>query len=284
MQMLVDGRPTRPPVAWPARAWRFWRKYYSIFMIQLINSLAYPGELVGRSLTIIPFMWIFGQLWKVTYGASGGDVISGLTLADTLWYLMMTETIELSRPRLSNAIADAVKDGSIAYILNKPYDFLLYQFCTSMGETIFRALMNAVFGGLVMWAVIGPHPQPLGFLAVIPAILGAWTLNFCITVMIGLAAFVVEDVTAFVWIYQKFAFVLGGLLIPIDFYPGWLQAISRALPFSVMLYGPARVFVDPTPQLLLSTLGVQLAWIAGLGLVMLLVYRRGLAELTVNGG
>jgi len=27
--------------------------------ITLTNSLAYPGELIGRSLMIIPFMWIF---------------------------------------------------------------------------------------------------------------------------------------------------------------------------------------------------------------------------------
>ena len=50
-------------------------KYWSIFQITLINSLAYPGELVGRSLMIIPFMWIFYQLWKVTFSAAGADVI-----------------------------------------------------------------------------------------------------------------------------------------------------------------------------------------------------------------
>ena len=43
------------------------KKYWAIFQITLINSLAYPGELIGRSLMIIPFMWIFYQLWKVTY-------------------------------------------------------------------------------------------------------------------------------------------------------------------------------------------------------------------------
>ncbi len=56
-------------------------KYWAIFQITLINSLAYPGELIGRSLMIIPFMWIFYQLWKVTYAASGSHIISGLTLS-----------------------------------------------------------------------------------------------------------------------------------------------------------------------------------------------------------
>lgn len=260
------------------------RKYLYIFNITVINSLAYPGELVGRSLMIIPFMWIFAQLWKVTFASTGSAEINGLTLQATLWYLVMTETIELSRPRIGNAIADAVKDGSIAYVLNKPYDFLLYQFSTSMGETVFRSVLAAAFGGVVMGLLIGPPPSLLGFLVVIPTLVGAWTLNYCVAVLVGLAAFVSEDVNAYQWILQKLAFIFGGLLIPLDFYPGWLQNIANALPFPAMLYAPARLFVAPTLEGLLGTLGVQAVWIAALGLLTSLAYRRGVAELTVNGG
>src|SRR5512138_870361 len=153
---------SQPPEAPRRRSLRkSFRKYWSIFTIQLLNSLAYPGELIGRSLMIIPFMWIFAQLWRVTFASSGAQSMNGLTLPDTLWYLMMAETIELSRPRLGNAIADAVKDGSIAYILNKPYDFLLYQFSTSMGETVFRSVLAAAFGGVVMGLMVGPPPNLL---------------------------------------------------------------------------------------------------------------------------
>ena len=81
------------------------KKYWFIFTTQVVNSLAYPGELIGRSLIILPFMWIFYQLWRVTFTAAGAEVINGLTLRDTLWYLMLAETIELSRPRLGNAIS-----------------------------------------------------------------------------------------------------------------------------------------------------------------------------------
>lgn len=35
------------------------KKYWFLFTTQFVNSLAYPGELVGRSLLILPFMWIF---------------------------------------------------------------------------------------------------------------------------------------------------------------------------------------------------------------------------------
>ncbi len=259
-------------------------KYWAIFQTTLVNSLAYPGELIGRSLMIIPFMWIFYQLWHVTFNAAGTENINGLTLRDTLWYLMMAETIELGRPPLARTISENVKDGSIAYLLNKPYDFMLYQFSTSMGETIFRAVMNAIFGGVVVWWLVGAPPHFSGFPIAIPAILGAWTLNFCISAMIGLAAFVTEDVSAFMWIYQKFAFILGGLLVPLDFYPPWLQVIAKSLPFASMVYGPSRLFVEPTLNLFLNVMLMQAIWIAVLGGLLIIAYRRGLTFLTVNGG
>jgi len=259
-------------------------KYWAIFQITLINSVAYPGELIGRSLMIIPFMWIFYQLWKVTYAASSTDVINGLTLSNVLWYLMLAETIELGRPPLARTISENVKDGSIAYLLNKPYDFLLYQLSTTMGETIFRAVMNAIFGGAVLLWLIGPPEHPEGFLIALPAIFGAWILHFCVTVMIGLLAFLVEDVSAFMWIYQKLAFMFGGMLIPLDFYPRWLQVFAKALPFSSITYGPARLFVTPTTQLFVNVMTLQIVWIVILSSLLTFAYRRGVAYLTVNGG
>jgi ABC-2 type transport system permease protein len=109
-------------------------------------------------------------------------------------------------------------------------------------------------------------------------------MNFCITCLIGLSAFLVEEVSPFMWIYQKFVFILGGFLIPLDFYPNWLQTIARSLPFAYMIYGPSKLFVDPSPQLLLNVLSMQAVWIMVLGTILVLSYRRGVGYLTVNGG
>ena len=260
------------------------KKYWSIFRITLINSLAYPGELIGRSLMIIPFMWIFYQLWKVTFQAAGTDTINGMTLYSTMWYLMMAETIELSRPALARTISENVKDGSIAYILNKPYSFLLYQFSNSMGETIFRALTNAIFGSAMVWWLVGKPPTSFGWLLAFIALFGTWVLNFCITCLIGLSAFLVEDVSPYMWIYQKLIFILGGFIIPLSFYPGWLQTITKALPFAAMIYGPSQLFVAPSLGLFANVLMMQFIWILILGSTLVFSYNRGVTYLTVNGG
>src|SRR5512136_665886 len=156
------------------------KKYLAIFNINLLNSLAYPAELVTRSLMIILFMWIFFQLWRVTFAAAGSEMISGLTLHDTLWYLLLAETLELGRPRLARTISQQVKDGSIAYLLNKPYDFMLYQLSIGLGESLPRMGLLFIVGGALVWAMAGSPPNlqnwPLAFLA----LSGAWLLHFCV--------------------------------------------------------------------------------------------------------
>jgi len=260
------------------------KKYFAIFKIQLLNSLAYPAELLWRSVAILLFMLVFTFLWRTTYSSSGSTLLAGLTLSDTIWYLMLAETIELSRPRFARTISEAVKDGSIAYILGKPYDFILYQLATSAGDSVFRILLNAIFGGTLVWILVGTPPGPLGWLLAFLAIIGAWLINFCLTALIGLLAFVTEDVAPFEWIYQKLIFILGGMLIPIDFYPAWLQAVARALPFSYMMYGPARLFVTPNLAAFLNLISMQAVWILVLGGILAFFYRLGSCRLSINGG
>jgi ABC-2 type transport system permease protein len=260
------------------------RKYFAIFKINLLNSLAYPGELITRTSMILIFMWVFYQLWRVTFAASGTAVMNGLTLHDTIWYLLLAETLELGRPRLSRTISDQVKDGSIAYLLNKPYHFLLYQLSNGLGESLARMTMLFVVGGGLVWLLAGPPPSLTNWPLAFVALAGAWLLHFCMGALIGLAAFVAEEVAPFEWIYQKFVFILGGMLVPLDFYPQWLQSVARFLPFSYMMYGPARLFVAPDPRLFLQIFTGQLVWLAALGGTLAVVFARGMRRLAINGG
>lgn len=260
------------------------KKYFAIFKINLLNTLAYPAELFARSLIIFVFMWIFFQLWRVTFAASGSDVLNGLTLRDTMWYLLLAETVMMGIPRISRTISIQVKDGSIAYLLNKPYDFLLFQLSSSLGDSLPRMGMIFLLGGGLVWMMAGPPPELVNWPVAMAAMTGAWILNFCINALIGLSAFVVEEVAPFEWIYQKFVFVLGGMLVPLDFYPARLQKIANSLPFAYIMYGPARLFVEPDLSLFTRILLGQLIWLVVLSSLLVLAYSRGTRRLAINGG
>jgi ABC-2 type transport system permease protein len=260
------------------------RKYWAIFATQLQNAAAYPLDLAARSLSIVLFMVVFFGLWRATYAAQGASSIAGLTLRDTLWYLMLAETIVLSRPRMAQQIAAQVKDGSIAYLLNKPYSFVLYQAAVSLGDSGLRLLANGLAGGAVVWLLVGPPPALWGLPLVLVAMTLGWLIDFCVAALLGLTAFLAEEVTAFEWIYSKLLFLLGGLLIPLDFFPPWLRQVAHALPFAAAIYGPARLFVSPSLGAFGALLAAQVGWLAALGLLVALAYRRGVAYLTINGG
>jgi ABC-2 type transport system permease protein len=261
-------------------------KYWAIFKTQLLNRLAYPADLFGHGFTIVIFLWVFIFLWRTTYrtmGATEGS-IAGLTLSQTIWYLMLAETLMLSKPRLSRLISAAVKDGSIAYMLNKPYNFLLYHFTVGLGDSLTNMIFNLVAGGALVWLMQGPPPPAWGWPLVLFTMILAWLIDYCFAALIGLLAFVTEEVSAFDWIYQKLLFILGGMLIPLDFLPDWLRSISLATPFAYTTYGPARFFVEPSLERFAGLFLGQMIWLAVLGSSVAIFYRRSTQSLAINGG
>ena len=260
------------------------KKYLSIFTMQVINNLAYPGDFLGRSVSIATFLFIFAGLWGTTFAIANTDTINGLTFNNMIWYLMMAETIELGRPRINRTISEQAKNGEVAYILNKPYNFLVYHFFVGWGDGTVRMSLNLIIGSLIAWMLAGAPPGMTGWGMALVTMIGAWILHFCMMAFIGLAAFVVEETNSFELIYQKMVFLLGGLMLPLDMFPDWLQKIAYALPFPFMMYAPARLFVKPDLDLFAQMLYGQVIWVIVFIAILAFVYKRSERVLTVNGG
>ncbi|MCA9971470.1 MAG: ABC transporter permease, partial [Anaerolineales bacterium] len=173
----------------------------------------------------------------------------------------------------------------IAYTLVRPYNYLAYHFANGLGETVVKMLLIFLLGLPVVLAYAGWPQLRLVHLPLVGLVLLlALGIDFCMASMIGLMAFVMEDTFSLRLIYQKLIFILGGLLIPLDFLPDWLQQIARALPFNLTTYAPARLFVAFTWPQFWQILGSQVAWLAVLGLLLAVQYRWAARRLAVNGG
>jgi len=260
-------------------------KYGAITLMNLQNQLANVWDALGRAVFIVLIMFIFVQLWTAVYESQGTAEIAGLTLADTIWYFLIAEMIELGKFRHDQSISEEVKDGSIAYTLVRPYNYLAYHFFNGMGESLVKMGLIFLLGLPVVLIYAGlPAITLQGFVAFLLVLLLALLLDFCMASSIGLLAFVVEDTFPFRLIYQKLIFILGGLLIPLDFLPLWLQRIARLLPFSQVTYAPAKLFVAFDWQLFSGTLALQFFWIAVMGAILFFQYRWATRRLAINGG
>lgn len=260
-------------------------RYLYVFRIAARQQWAYRAELGLRAISIVLFVGIFMALWITAFRISGQETLSGYSLAQMVWYLAMTETVTLSTSRVFTEISEAVKAGDLAYTLTRPLSYPFYQVANSLGNSAPRFLLNLVTAGLVVLVGIGQFAgSPAGLVAFLVMAWLALLLDALIAVLIGLAAFWLEEVTPVFWIYQKLVFTLGGLFLPLDFFPPWLQQLSRWLPFQAVTYTPAQAFVAFTPETVLRNLAVQLAYVAVCWLAVLLVWRAARRRLVINGG
>ena len=258
-------------------------KYTAITRINLQSNLAYAREVAFRSIFMLIILYVFVQLWTATYTATSSTSIAGLTLPDTIWYLVLTETIMLSKIRFAGKIAEEVKDGSLAYTIGRPYSYLLYHFFYGLGDVVLRMGINFVIGSILVTVLVGPMPAT-NLLAVLVTVCLAIVLDFCVNGMIGLLAFFTEDTDSFVLIYQKILFILGGMMIPLDFMPVWLKDLALALPFNLMVYAPARLFVQFEWTSWFSVVAQQAVWIAIAIMALSLIFHWGIRRVSINGG
>lgn len=262
------------------------RKYVAIARINIQNSLAYAWDALGQGVFVILFIFIFSQLWHATFRAQGATEIGGLTLNQTLWYFVWAELIQLTKFNVAATIEQEVKDGSLSYTLGRPYNYLLYHFFSGLGYVFTRMIFVLVFGALIALIEVGPlhtfRPETIPAVLLITAL--AYILDYCIIAMIGLLAFFFEDTSAFRLIYSKIIFVLGGLLIPVDFLPKAIQSVVRVLPFNLVLYAPSKLFVAWDGEQFLMVLGLQIIWIAIMMGLLALFFRYGSKRVSINGG
>jgi ABC-2 type transport system permease protein len=260
-------------------------KYGAITLTNLQNQLAYVWDAANRAFFILIILFIFVQLWTAVYESQGVTEIAGLTLANTIWYFLIAEVMELGKTRHDVTITEEVKDGSIAYTLIRPYNYLAYHFFNGFGEGAVKMALIFVLGAPVALYYAG---LPTITWQHVPAVLLVMALavliDFFVLSIIGLLAFVTEDTASFRMIYQKFVFILGGLMIPLDFLPGWLQGIARVLPFNLTTYAPAKLFVAFTWAQFWQILALQLLWLGIIGLGLFWQYRWSTRRLSINGG
>lgn len=262
-----------------------WGKYFWIAWTSAKSNTAYLGEVGSRVIFLGVILFIFLRLWQVTYSETGATELGGLTLAQMLWYLAVTESIILSAPRVSQVVDQDVRTGQLAVHLLKPLSYPLYCLGNSLGERSVRFFLNLSVGLFMVLFFAGPidlrFESVLFLLLALPL---AFVLDFLANFLIGLFAFWLEDTTGLMLIYSRITMILGGMLIPIELFPEYMQPWLKVLPFASIVYGPARMFVAPDAQQFGSLLMNQAIGIVAVALLVFCVYRLASRRIFANGG
>jgi ABC-2 type transport system permease protein len=260
------------------------RKYTAISRITVKHQLAYVTDLLIRTLFLLLILYVFVQLWTVTYDTAGAERLGGYRFDELIWYLIFSESLVTAVPRVHLTVEDEVKTGGIAYVITRPVHYLLYRYAEYAGEYVVRLLINLLVGSLLGIALFGLPSFGWGWAGFAVVAAGAITLNFIIRMMLALCAFWVEETQGLVFVYDKLLFTVGGMLLPIELLTGTLRRVVEWLPFQTMVYFPVKTAVQFDIKRMFEMLGIQLAWGLVLGTLLVLIYRKGVSKLNVNGG
>jgi ABC-2 type transport system permease protein len=239
------------------------------------------NELYGRMVFFAVILGVFSSLWRAVAEAGMPVAADSKSL---VWYLAATEWILLSAPPIHLEIQEGIRRGDVVYRLGHPVSYLVAEFASGLGLLAVRAPCLGVTAFLCAFAFTGSTPPLSGLLIVVPFGLAASALMTALYLWIGLLAFWLQEVAPVFWLWQKLMFVLGGLMLPLELYPSFIQHAAAFTPFPTLLAGPASFVIGSgfvTPGALARQLVV---WSGITGLVSSAVFRRATSGLTVNGG
>jgi ABC-2 type transport system permease protein len=263
-----------------------WDKYVEILKVNSKNTTTYLVNLFSRSFVVFIRIWIFTQLYTVTYRIAAQATIDQFSLPMLIWMLMITQSFQIAtRPYVARIVQEEVQTGTLAYSLNRPYSYLLFHYAGFIGRVIPSIISNLIIGILVCFILVGPITVTIQslFFGLILLTLG-YIIDFSIMLCIGLLSFWVEDISAFVWIYTKGQLVLGGVILPLTLFPDYLRKMAELLPFAAVFYTPAKQMVRFQWDQFLSALSIQGIWVVIALFLVFFLYHKGIKHVSINGG
>ncbi|XMB67321.1 ABC transporter permease [Mycoplasmatota bacterium zrk1] len=261
------------------------KKYLFIAKSAFKEQFQYIGNLTGGFFVYGIIVFVFLQLWLYIYGNKAE--LFGYSLNQLIWYVIVTEIVLFTfrTSVVTSEIASDVKSGKIAYILNKPYKYIMYIMSKHYG-TMLVFFISYVVLGIAIGATFVGALETFNFVSIPFLILTLFCSSVIMALMyilIGLSSFWVEENAPFRWLLSKLLVVLG-VTFPIEFMPDWIKGFAKTSPVYPVTYGPAKMLVDFSIVEFVDVFMMQILYIVVLSIFVTLVYIKGVRRLNVNGG
>jgi ABC-2 type transport system permease protein len=261
------------------------RLYYEIARRSLHRAATYRGAYVAGLLTNA----FFGALMTFVYRAvfEAGGTVAGFTVEDAVSYTWITQSlISIGGAWFSTEIMDTIRTGEIISDLTRPWSFYGYWLSRTLGEHAYNLMVRASLTyliGVVFFGARVPGAAESG--AFLLAISIAMLISFALNFIVNLSSFWLLDSTGMLLMASTLQMFFSGFLLPIAFFPPFLAAIARVLPFQAVTGLPAQILLGQIQGTALgATLLLQLCWALFLTGTALLVLRAAVRKVVIQGG
>lgn len=227
-------------------------------------------------------------IWTSVYGGHG--TINGMELKQMLMYFGATALIGY----LTMDFADwnlqmLVRTGKFLTFTLRPIHHRFFAFSQKIGHRILGFLFEFIPCFLIFQFIfkINMIPKYIGWS--ILSIILSFLMNFYVNYCIGLTAFWLVQSTGIRRVFQVLSSIFSGALIPLVFFPDFLQKLLFFLPFQYITYVPAMVYTGrftlagksmSIPSIIL----IQAIAVVVTAIFSEFLYRKSLHQFTAAGG
>ena len=266
------------------------KAYLTYFKLKFISGLQYRTAAWAGIATQFFFGFVYIMVYVAFY-ETGGERLP-MELSQVVTYLWLNQALlalvnQFSRDQ---ELFKLIREGGISYELTRPKNLYFMWYFKVIGQRLADVLLR--FLPLILVTSLLPYPFHFG----LPASISHFLIFL---VSLGLGALVVTALTVIypiltlltmnekgiVNLLITMADILSGIVVPIPFFPKFLQIISRFLPFQYISDLPFRLYVvNISLQDGVYGILIQFVWVVLLILLGNFLMKKNLKRVVVQGG
>ncbi|MGC8675937.1 MAG: ABC transporter permease [Candidatus Micrarchaeia archaeon] len=245
-------------------------------------EMSIKADLAYKADYLIALFFMFLQvlflifIWTAIYLGTKVSSIRGFTLPDIYLYFLVVYALRtLMDMNLSYKMEDLVFDGDIAVNYTRPVNFPLQLFFMGFGEDILGILLAGVPILIVALAISHAALSAFSVAAFVIEVLLAYAIISVIGFLIGMIALKFVYIASLIQMTWLIVLLLGGGVMPLNFFPATIQHMLLMLPFAIVLYVPAATFLGTiSSSAILFSIGISAAWLVVLLGIAAVVWNR----------
>lgn len=220
--------------------------------------------------------------------AQAGGTIRGLDGVDLATFAFVSQGFIMVVGIFGDReLAQRISSGDVVIDLYRPADLQLWWLAIWLGRSAYYALARGippVLLGALFYDLRWPDPWWLWPVFLLSAFLAS-VVGFAVRFCSNLVAFWLLDSRGVDQMVTVLVDFFAGLLLPINLFPGWLEAVARVLPFASMLQLPVELYLGRhTGWGLVSVLAQQALWALALLLAGRVILAAATRRVVVQGG
>ncbi len=223
------------------------RLYWEVGRRALQRQLAYRTENLAGLVTNVFFGYLRAAVFIAVYQSANSTNVGGYDAEAAVTYSWITQAMIMIVALWGWwDVEETIRTGDVVSDLSKPFMYLGFWLARDLGRAVYFVVFRAVPVLLAGQVLFGLHwPSSVAtWLAFVLSVVLALVVSFGWRFLLNVSAFWTTDARGLGGLANAALLFLGGFVVPIRYFPDWLQPLVLALPFASISQTPADVFVE----------------------------------------